>query len=124
MPRPVTEEEARRFARFWEVMEAHRKPINDVVEKAALGIPVFAVLIEAMPQEVRAAQEEHGREMQRRALVEGRWDEYLLDLRTQGKTYAEMGIAFADWFELLGAYRAVVLEPPRHRHVDARGRLR
>jgi signal transduction histidine kinase len=104
------EEKARRFGRFWEMKEATRAEVNASLERAAMRNPTFAAALAAMTPEAHAAGEAQVREAERAALVEGRWDDYLENVRLQGWLYAQMGIAFADWFELLGAYRSVVLK--------------
>jgi signal transduction histidine kinase len=95
--------------RLWEEMEARRASIDAHVELAAREVPTFAALIEAMPPEVRAQQQAHSIRTQREALLEGRWENYDGDLRAQGQVYAEMGIAFPDWYRLLGAFREALL---------------
>lgn len=102
-------EQRRAFARFWDCVEVDADKFDAAVEVAALRIPAFAALLASIPAEVRAAQTLRSRAMQRAALVEGRWAEYLDSLKTQGIQYAQMGIEFRDWFKLLGAYRSSVL---------------
>lgn len=93
---------------FWETLEATRKEVDAAVEEAAAKIPSLAAVIATMTPEVREAQRVKGVEQQRRVLVDGQWDDYIADLRVQGVVYAQMGIEFRDWFELLGSYRDVI----------------
>lgn len=104
---------------FWEALEATRAEVDSVTLAAAAKIPSIAALIESMPEEVMEAQRVRDAAMQRQVLVDGEWDAYLANLRVQGATYAQMGIAFRDWFALLGSYRRVI----RHQalpDIDAR----
>ena len=104
---------------FWEALESARAEVDAVTLAAAAKIPSFAALIAAIPEEAMEAQRVRDAAMQRQVLVDGQWDEYLANLRAQGATYAQMGIAFRDWFALLGSYRRVI----RHRAlpgIDAR----
>jgi len=104
---------------LWEELEARRADLDAAVEEVARRIPAFAPILDSMTPELREQQRVHGIHMQRVALLEGGWDEYLADLRVQGRTYAQMGIPFADWYPLLGAFRSVlvttVLGLPRER---------
>jgi signal transduction histidine kinase len=93
---------------FWEALEATRAEVDSVTLAAAAKIPSIAALIGSMSEEVMEAQRVRDAAMQRQVLVDGRWDEYLANLRMQGATYAQMGIAFRDWFALLGSYRRVI----------------
>src|SRR5262245_43590382 len=105
----VSERERRAALRFWERLNACEDQINAAVEEVAKRIPSIAAVMAATTPEMREKQRAEGREMQRRVLVEGRWDEYLTTLRTQGQVYAQMGIGFRDWFALLGSYRSAVM---------------
>ncbi|MDO9021253.1 MAG: ATP-binding protein [Deltaproteobacteria bacterium] len=93
---------------FWEVLEATRAEVEAAVEAAAAKVPSMAALMASMSPETREAQRRLSLAQQRAVLLEGRWDEYLADLRQQGAAYAQMGIEFRDWFGLLGTYRSNV----------------
>src|SRR5262249_50704547 len=88
----------------------NRDELNARTTEWAQKTPVFADLLKSMPPAELAKSQARGLELQRKALLENQWDPYLADARTQGGTYAKMGIEFGMWFELLRAYR-VVLSP-------------
>jgi signal transduction histidine kinase len=94
---------------LWEELEARREELDAIVEEAARRIPAFVAILDGMSPEAREQQRVRSTELQRAALLDGRWDVYFDDLRVQGALYAQMGIPFADWFPLLGAFRRVLL---------------
>src|SRR5439155_12659883 len=47
-------------------------------------------------------------ELQRRAVIDGDWAPYLDDLRKQGVTYAQMGVTFLAWYDVLAIYRDTI----------------
>ena len=104
---------------LWEELEARRADLDAHVEMAARRIAAFVPILDSMTPELREQQRVHSVQMQRAALLDDRWDAYVADLQAQGRTYAQMGIPFADWYPLLGAFRSVfvrdVLELPRER---------
>jgi signal transduction histidine kinase len=117
----TTERERNALRRLWDRLESTRGEVDAVVEEAARKIPSFATLLETMSPELRAQQQARSMEVQREALVEGRWEPYDDDLRTQGKVYAQMGIAFSDWYALLGSFRELIyrdLLPPGDTRLD------
>jgi signal transduction histidine kinase len=95
---------------LWDALQAWHDQIQVAVEEAARRIPMFAAVMDAMSPEMRAAQDARSTELQREALLDGRWERYDEDLRTQGKTYAQMGIPFQQWHPLLHSFREVLFE--------------
>jgi signal transduction histidine kinase len=109
----------RMWRALWEELDARRVELDACVEEAARRIPAFVPLLEGMSPELREQQRIHSVEIQRAAMLDGKWDAYVADLQGQGKVYAQMGIPFADWYPLLGAFRGVfmrdVIELPAER---------
>ncbi len=93
---------------FWEQLERVRPEAEAAVTARAEKIPALAALIASMDEETRRRQQVRGVELQRRAVLEGDWEPYLDDLRTQGRALAGMGVELRDWYALLGAYREVM----------------
>lgn len=94
---------------FWEVYDARREQVTEGIREVAAGHPEFASLMKSLTPEQRAEQDRRSRELQRRAVVSGEWEPYLSDLRQQGELYAQTGISFPAWFDLLSAFRSRVL---------------
>ena len=94
---------------FWEVYEGH----YDQVVSATLGAMAenseFGAVLRAMSPEQLAEQNRVSRELMRRALFDNEWDPYLADLHAQGANYAQTGISFPAWFELLSTFRKYVV---------------
>jgi rsbT co-antagonist protein RsbR len=90
---------------YWRFYEPHAAAINDELLPACVDIPDLGPLIRAMTPEMLAKQNERSIAMQRAAIFDGKWEPYLSDLRQQGMQYANMGVRFASWFELITAYR-------------------
>lgn len=109
LPLPFRENAAHILADLFRVLDEHRAELEAAVQRAAAGIPAFAEILAHTPADVLEQQGARSRELERGALLRGEWGPYLADLREQGVRYARMGIAFGDWFRLLGSYRSVVL---------------
>lgn len=97
------------LAEFWQVLEDNRDTVDAEIRKVALSMPAFAALASQLDQDQQKRQSAQSRELERAALRDGEWDDYLDNLRAQGVAYAQMGIELRDWFELLGAYRQVIV---------------
>ena len=113
-----TDEDHRLLRAFLDVVEESRPELDAAVEDAARRLPIFAEALARMDPETRAQQAHRSAELQRDALANGRWDGYLEHLRHQGRTYAEIGVAFAQWYSLLGAYRGVIADRVLPRGTD------
>lgn len=96
------------FRELWDEFEAVRPALDDAVAEAALGIPVLASVLQAIPEQDAEGNRAASRELQRRALVDGEWDGYLAYLREQGANYAKLGMGFRDWYRLVAVYRTVM----------------
>lgn len=94
---------------FADVLEAVRSELDESVEREARSLPTFARLMERIPEQEREAQQAESRRIERAALHEGKWREYVENLRGQGALYAQMGVRFRDWYRLLRPYRDVIL---------------
>lgn len=94
---------------YWQVYEAHRDEVNAEITKIAAAHPEFSALMRSMNAQQLAEQDRRTWELQRRAVLDGEWEPYLADLETQGATYAQMGIGFAAWFELISEFRKLLV---------------
>jgi PAS domain S-box-containing protein len=101
-------EEQNGLREYWDVYEAHRQEIDADLLRIAVQIPAFQSLIENPTFQRTPEQEEAARERQRRAMYDGEWDPYLENLWEQGSRYAQAGIPFRNWFELVSAFRKLI----------------
>lgn len=90
---------------FWQAYDANRVEVTARVREAAAAIAEFAPILATMPPEKQEEDDRRARELQKRALLDGDWEPYLLDLKTQGSHYAQLGVSFGSWFKLLTAFR-------------------
>ena len=93
---------------FWAVYEAHYDEITKQTLDALAGDPDFGPVIRAMSPEQLTEQNRRSYQLMRQAVLEGNWEPYLEDLRTQGAGYAKGGLRFSAWFAAVGAFRALL----------------
>lgn len=74
---------------------------------------------------VQPTPEEQARsqEVQRRAIFHQEWSPYLEDLQRQGMRYAQTGLSFRAWFEIVGTFRKFMLPYLLDAYGDAPERL-
>ncbi|MGE0785705.1 MAG: ATP-binding protein [Sandaracinaceae bacterium] len=94
-----------------------RDQTDEAVLAAARQIPGFALILDTMSADDLAAESERSRRLERRALLEEDWVPYLENLHAQGTQFANLGVAFRDWYKLLAVYRHTVV--PRAIALDA-----
>ncbi len=96
---------------YFLLYEAQQPRINDEFRRDFATHPVWGPVLRAAPQAVMDEQNRVSLELLRRAIFEGEWSPLLANMREQGTQYAEQGLAFAQWFEILGVVRAYLLPP-------------
>src|SRR5687768_1583874 len=94
---------------YWSFYEPLHATLNLELTDRIKDDPIWKPILDAMPQDMRDAQNARSLEMQRKAMLNGDWDAYLADSRMQGAAYAKMGIPFFAWFDLLALYRELLL---------------
>lgn len=90
---------------FWEVYESHREEIRAELLRMAGEHPEFKFILQSAQSEQSAEQQEASLELQRRAIYHGEWEPYLKNLQLQGMHYAQAGLSFHAWIELVAAFR-------------------
>jgi len=97
--------DAKALAAYWKFYEPLAAELGEQLRLACLELPAFAEVMRSMTPQQIAEQDARSQQLQRAALVDGEWGPYLTDLAQQGAGYAQMGIGFASWFDLLAVYR-------------------
>jgi len=104
----ITAEDNVALAAYWKFFEPHADEINRELRESLLKLPEWAQLLRSMSSEQLDKQDREGRERQRAAIIEGNWAPYLEDLRVQGVSYANMGISFVAWYDIIAIYRELI----------------
>lgn len=90
---------------YWEIYKAHKDEVSKEILAVVGEVPVWAALLKSMTPQQMAEQDKKSTELQRLALVEGKWQPYVDDLRVQGITYARAGISFSAWLPVFTSFR-------------------
>lgn len=104
----ITAEDKAALAAYWQFFEPISVEVNNELRESLAQLPEWAPIIRGMSPAQAAQQEREGRERQRQALIEGNWAPYLEDLRVQGVTYANMGVSFLAWWDVIAIYRELI----------------
>jgi len=103
----LTNEEINGLQEYWEIYTAHRQEIAAELAHMA-DLPELKSIMQNSSLQPTAEQQQANMERQRRAIYENEWEPYLQSLWEQGKQYAEAGLSFHAWFELISAFRKLV----------------
>ena len=93
---------------YWDVYEEHREKVDAELMQIAMQIPGFKSLTENPAFQQTPEQRQLDRERQRRAIYQDEWEPYVENLWLQGSQYAQAGIPFRNWFELVSAFRRLI----------------
>jgi PAS domain S-box-containing protein len=101
----LTAGEKRGLRDYWGVYEAHREEISAQLLRMAGEHPEFKFILQNTPSQPSASQNGTENELQRQAIFNDEWEPYLKSLQLQGMHYAQAGLSFHAWFEIVGAFR-------------------
>lgn len=107
-PPRLTDAERHALATFWSYFEVHADAVNSALREALASHPAWGPVLRAMSAQQLDDQDRRSLALQRQAFVDGDWQPYLEDLRAQGARYAEAGVSFVAWYDVLARYRSVL----------------
>ena len=86
---------------YWRVYEASFDAMQIATAAEMERHPVFGPILQAMPPELKRAQQEDSRRKLASALVGDGWLDYQSHLKLQGVTYARMNVDLGSWHDLV-----------------------
>ena len=98
-------EDVETLKHYFEFNKRYYDKVNEELQPVLIEHPVFGPIVKAQTPEQQKAQNERSLELQRKAIYEGKWEEYANDLITQGIMYARMNISYSDWYGLIKIYK-------------------
>lgn len=119
----LTEEDFEGLKQFWIEYELDYDAVHAELQEYAVSMPGIGELMAKIPRAEQESNQRHSRHLMREALVEGRWENYVQNARTQGAVYAQMGLEFAVWFDLTSAFQRLLMPRVAARHAADSARL-
>src|SRR5215208_2463894 len=104
----LTAEETKALRDYWMIYEEHRAEISANLIRLAEDLPDFKFILQNSASQPSPEQQQANIEKQRRAIYDGEWEPYLENLWAQGKQYAQIGLNFHSWFEIVSAFRKLM----------------
>jgi PAS domain S-box-containing protein len=101
----LTPEEKAGLLDYWNVYETHREEITAQVLQMSSQHPEFKELLQNPASQPTPEQQARSREFQRNAIFHDDWEPYLNNLQRQGMGYAQAGLSFHAWFEIIAVFR-------------------
>jgi PAS domain S-box-containing protein len=101
----LSAEEIQGLRDYWDVFESHREEINAQLLQRVGQLPEIQFILQNSALQPSPEQQKLNTERQRRAIYEGDWEPYLQNLWKQGRQYAEAGLSFGAWFDLISSFR-------------------
>src|SRR4030095_954394 len=101
----LTPEEKQGLQDYWNLYEKHRDEINAQLVKMAAHHPEFKFILQNAAAQPSPEEQARNREIQKNAIFQDEWEPYLKNLQRQGMGYAQAGLSFHAWFEIVGAFR-------------------
>src|ERR1051325_2252580 len=99
----LTPEEKEGLQDYWKVFEAHREAVNTQLAEMAANHPEFKFILQNTAAQPTPEEQARNREIQKNAIFQDDWEPYLKNLQRQGMVYAQAGLSFHAWFEIVDA---------------------
>src|SRR5215216_1994357 len=100
-----TPEEKQGLHDYWNLYEKHREEINAQLIEMATHHPEFKFILQNSAPQPNSEDQVRNRELQKNAIFQDDWEPYLANLQRQGMGYAQAGLSFHAWFEIVDAFR-------------------
>jgi len=100
-----TPEEKQGLQDYWNLYEKHREEINAQLVEMATHHPEFKFILQNTAAQPTPEEQARNREIQKNAIFQDNWEPYLKNLQRQGMGYAQAGLSFHAWFEIVDAFR-------------------
>lgn len=94
---------------YFEVSEEHNEAMNEWFMEELKDHSVFGPIMAMQTPEMQKARNEMSQMLTRKALYDGEWDAYISDLILQGVMYANMGMTFRSWYEVVAMVKDYLL---------------
>jgi PAS domain S-box-containing protein len=98
-------EEKQGLQDYWNLFEKHREEINARLLDMAIHHPEFKFILQNTAVQPTPEEQARNREIQKNAIFQDDWEPYLKNLQRQGMGYAQAGLSFHAWFEIVDAFR-------------------
>jgi len=100
-----TPEEKQGLQDYWNLYEKHREEINAQLVEMAAHHPEFKFILQNTAAQPTLEEQSRNQEIQKNAIFQDDWEPYLKNLQRQGMGYAQAGLSFHAWFEIVDAFR-------------------
>jgi PAS domain S-box-containing protein len=100
-----TPEEKQGLQDYWNLYEKHREEVNAQLVEMATHHPEFKFILQNAAAQPTPEEQARNREIQKNAIFQDDWEPYLKNLQRQGMGYAQAGLSFHAWFEIVDAFR-------------------
>ena len=108
---------------YWNAYESHRDEITAKLLVMASEHPEFKHILQNSAAQPSPEEQARNLEIQRNAIFQDDWEPYLINMQRQGMGYAQAGLSFHAWFEIVGAFRKYVVPHLLNAYGDSPTRL-
>ncbi|MGZ3862213.1 MAG: sensor histidine kinase [Bacteroidia bacterium] len=104
--RPVfSEKEKNDIKLYYAFSKEYEKIFEEQATKDFENHPILGSIIRSIPKEVQEANNKESDRLLREAIFDDKWEPYIKNLMMQGVQYANMGLDFKTWYEVVATVR-------------------
>src|SRR5687768_3514469 len=105
----LTPDEKEGLKDYWRIYEAHREEVTEQLIQMANQHPEFKYIMQNTDLQPSDEEQSRSHDLQRNAVLQNDWEPYLNNLQRQGMGYAQAGLSFHAWFEIVAAFRKFMM---------------
>src|SRR5687768_3433066 len=105
----LTPDEKEGLKDYWRIYEAHREEVTEQLILMASQHPEFKYIMQNTDLQPSDEEQSRSHDLQRNAVLQNDWEPYLKNLQRQGMGYAQAGLSFHGWFEIVAAFRKYMM---------------
>ena len=104
----LTDHEREEMKAFHEFFQSVEEDFNARLEKRLLDHPAFGNSLLEMSQTLQEEQRKEALKLQYEAIFNNNWEPYIIDQTLQGIIFAQMGVDFFVWYDMIAMIRNTI----------------
>src|SRR5690606_2509266 len=104
----VPDEDREDLKPFHDFFQSEEEDVNERLEKRLHDYPAFGDSLLEMSQTLQAEQRKEALKLQYEAIFNNNWEPYILDQTLQGIIFAQMGVDFFVWYDMIAMIRNTI----------------
>lgn len=104
-----SDQEIEQIKLYFQVSEQHTQQLNLWFQEQLKNHPVFGPFLAQQTPKMLLQRNQLSQSLIEKAIYSNQWEPYIKDLITQGAMYAQLGVTFNDWYQVMAQVKDFML---------------